>query len=52
MATKRLVLNFPANLIDQPLTYQLIKKYDLMVNILEGAGDPQGGRSADGRNFR
>lgn len=40
MATKRLVLNLPAHLIDQPLTYQLIKKYDLMVNILRARVTP------------
>jgi L-aspartate semialdehyde sulfurtransferase ferredoxin len=40
MAKKRLVLNLPANLIDQPLTYQLIKKYDLMVNILRARVTP------------
>ncbi|NLI81812.1 MAG: 4Fe-4S binding protein [Deltaproteobacteria bacterium] len=34
MAQMKLVLQFPANLIEQPITYQLIKKYDLMVNIL------------------
>ena len=41
MATKRLVLNFPAHLIDQPVTYQLIKKYDLMVNILRARVTPK-----------
>jgi L-aspartate semialdehyde sulfurtransferase ferredoxin len=41
MATKRLVLNFPAHLIDQPVTYQLIKKYDLMVNILRARVTPR-----------
>jgi L-aspartate semialdehyde sulfurtransferase ferredoxin len=34
MAKKRLILSFPPDLIDQPITYQLIKKHDLMVNIL------------------
>jgi len=41
MATKRLVLSFPASLIDQPITYQLIKKYDLMVNILRARVTPK-----------
>jgi ferredoxin len=41
MATKRLVLNFPAHLIDQPVTYQLIKRYDLMVNILRARVTPR-----------
>jgi len=34
MPTKRLVLHFPPNLIDQPVTYLLITKYNLRVNIL------------------
>lgn len=34
MAQMKLVLHFPPNLIEQPITYQLIKKHDLMVNIL------------------
>jgi L-aspartate semialdehyde sulfurtransferase ferredoxin len=41
MAKKRLVLNFPGHLIDQPVTYQLIKKYDLMVNILRARVTPK-----------
>ncbi len=34
MAQMKLVLHFPPKLIEQPITYQLIKKHDLMVNIL------------------
>jgi len=41
MAKKRLVLSFPPDLIDQPITYQLIKKYDLMVNILSARITPK-----------
>lgn len=41
MAKKRLVLSFPPDLIDQPITYQLIKKYDLMVNILSARITPR-----------
>ena len=41
MATKRLVLNFPPHLLDQPVTYQLIKKFDLMVNILRARVTPK-----------
>jgi ferredoxin len=36
MATKRLVFNFPPHLLDQPITCQLIRNYDVMVNILRG----------------
>lgn len=41
MIKKRLVLNFPSNMVDQPITYQLVKKYDLMVNILRAQITPQ-----------
>ncbi len=41
MRTKRLVLTFPPNLIDQPVSYHLIKDYDLMVNILRGTITPR-----------
>lgn len=41
MATKRLVLNFPPHLIDQPLTYQLITQYRLKVNILRARITPR-----------
>jgi ferredoxin len=41
MATKRLVLNFPPHLIDQPVTYQLITEHDLRVNILRARITPR-----------
>ena len=41
MAKKRLVLNFPPHLIDQPVTYQLITKYQLRVNILRARITPK-----------
>lgn len=31
---KRLLLSFPAQMVDEPLTYRLIKDYDVIVNIL------------------
>jgi ferredoxin len=34
MASKRLVLIFPPHLIEEPVTYRLIKRYDVKVNIL------------------
>jgi L-aspartate semialdehyde sulfurtransferase ferredoxin len=40
MAVKRLVLSFPPHLVEQPITYQLVKKYDLMVNILRARITP------------
>ena len=40
MDKKRLVLTFPSSLVDQPITYHLIKDYDLMVNILRASVTP------------
>lgn len=31
---RRLVLRFPAYRIEEPITYNLIKKYDILINIL------------------
>jgi len=31
---QRLVLRFPAGSVDEPITYTLIKSYDVMINIL------------------
>lgn len=41
MATKRLVLSFPAHLIGQPVTYELVKKYNLKINILRARITPR-----------
>ncbi|NIQ38602.1 MAG: 4Fe-4S dicluster domain-containing protein [Proteobacteria bacterium] len=41
MTTKKVVLRFPPELSDQPVTYNLIKEYDLMVNILRGHITPK-----------
>lgn len=40
MAKKKLVLTFPHQLVDQPVTYHLIKDYDLKVNILRASVRP------------
>ncbi len=34
MEKKRVVLTFPQELLDKPITYHLIKDYDLIVNML------------------
>jgi len=34
MVRKRVVLNFPAQLVEQPIIYQLVKKFNLVINIL------------------
>ncbi len=40
MSSRRVVLNFPPHLIDQPITYHLIRDYDLKVNILRARITP------------
>lgn len=41
MAKRRLVLTFPQTLVEQPITYHLIKDYDWMVNILSARVTPR-----------
>lgn len=41
MKEKRIVLTFPPKLIEQPIVYNLVKKYDLMVNILRANITPK-----------
>jgi Fe-S-cluster-containing dehydrogenase component len=41
MQKKRIVLTFPSNLVDQPITYHLVKDYDLMINILSARVTPR-----------
>jgi len=41
MHKKRVVLIFPPHLIDQPITYRLIKDFDLMINILRARITPK-----------
>jgi ferredoxin len=41
MPKKKVILNFPPHLIDQPITYRLIHDYGLVVNILRARITPQ-----------
>lgn len=34
MATRRVVFKFPSSLVEQPITYRLVKDFDLVFNIL------------------
>lgn len=34
---RKILLTFPSELTDLPITYELIKKYDLMINILKAS---------------
>lgn len=38
---KRVVLTFPHDLLEKPITYHLIKDYDLVVNILKARVSPK-----------
>ncbi|MFA4967024.1 MAG: NIL domain-containing protein [Candidatus Margulisiibacteriota bacterium] len=40
MLSKKVVLNFPKNLIDRPIVYKLIKDFDLEFNILKASITP------------
>ncbi|MEW5914629.1 MAG: NIL domain-containing protein [Thermodesulfobacteriota bacterium] len=41
MAKKKLVLSFPPRLIQEPVTYNLIRQFDLQVNILRATVHPR-----------
>jgi ferredoxin len=38
--TRRYVLTFPPEIVDEPVTYTLIKNYDLKINILKAEINP------------
>lgn len=40
MASRKLVLTFPPQLVREPVTYRLVKDYDLLVNILRARISP------------
>jgi ferredoxin len=41
MVSKRVVLQFAHNLVDQPIVYKLVKEFDLQFNILRASVTPQ-----------
>lgn len=41
MKKTKVVLSFPLDKVEEPITYHLIKDYDLMVNILRATIDPR-----------
>ena len=41
VVTKRIVLHFPKRLVERPITYRLVKDYDLEFNILRAAITPE-----------
>ncbi len=40
MPKRKLLLTFPTNLVDKPLTYHLVRDYDLEINILRARITP------------
>jgi ferredoxin len=41
MIKRRIVIKFPHRLVDQPITYKLVKEYDLTFNILKASVTPK-----------
>jgi len=41
VTSRKLVLRFPAHLVDKPIIYRLVKDYDLAFNILKAQISPQ-----------
>lgn len=44
MAKNRYLLTFSPDLVDEPITYRLVRDFDLMINILRAEIDDRGGR--------
>ncbi len=43
MISKKVVLHFPESLVEKPITYELVKKYDIVFNILKAKVAIDGG---------
>ena len=41
MEKKRLILTFPPSLVGEPITYRLIKDYNILINILKAHVTPE-----------
>ncbi len=41
MYTKKVVIRYPAEVVDQPIVYRLVKDYDLVFNILKARVFPR-----------
>jgi len=45
MSTRRVILSYPPDVVQEPVTYKLVKDYDLKINILKARIRPrEGGR--------
>ncbi len=43
MPNRRVTLIYPPNLVDEPILYQLVRKYDLVTNLHHADVNTQGG---------
>ncbi|MFB3925729.1 MAG: NIL domain-containing protein [Syntrophales bacterium] len=41
MFTKKVVIRYPADIVDQPIVYRLVKDFDLVFNILKARVSPR-----------
>ena len=41
MIKKKMIFDYPASLVEEPVTYKLVKDYDLSVNILRAKVQPR-----------
>jgi ferredoxin len=44
MTTKKFLLTFTTENVSEPVTYRLVKEFDIMINILRAEVDEKGGR--------
>jgi len=44
MPIKKFLLTFTPELVSEPITYRIVKDFDIMINILRAEIDEQGGR--------
>ncbi len=44
MAKRKFYLSFSPSIVNEPITYGMVKEFDLMLNILRGEVDDRGGR--------
>ena len=42
MYSRKVVIRYPADFADKPIIYELVKRYDLLLNILKARIFPEG----------
>lgn len=43
MPSRRIILSYPPDVVEEPVTYQLVKDHDLRINILKASIRPRAG---------